>query len=143
MAANVGPRQTSTELASMPCIWPRARTSKRRAFLVTTIVRRYSRRSCSLSEAIVRSRRGIARHDSYLPGLSLCKPVDETGRSSVADTRSCRICTGASASVLAPSPTTERADKSQPTPELPRKDRRASPSPRSSPKERHHSRTRR
>ena len=50
---------------------------------------------------------------------------------------------GASASTLAPLPTTERADKSEPTPELPRKDRRASPSPRSSPKERHRSRTRR
>ena len=42
MAPNVGPRQTSTELPSMPCIWLRARFSKRRAFIVTTIVRAFS-----------------------------------------------------------------------------------------------------
>ena len=47
--------------------------------------------------------------------------------------------TGASASTLAPSPTTERAEKPEQTPELPRKCRRASPSP----KERHRSQRRR
>jgi len=47
--------------------------------------------------------------------------------------------TSASASTLAPSSMTERAGTSEQIPELPRKDRRAS----SSPKERHRSRTRR
>ena len=42
MAPNVGLRQTSTEHPYMPCIWLRAQTSKRRAFLVTTIVRAFS-----------------------------------------------------------------------------------------------------
>jgi len=37
--------------------------------------------------------------------------------------------TGASVSTLAPSPTTERAEKPEQTPDLPRKGRRASPSP--------------
>jgi len=44
-------------------------------------------------------------------------------------------------STLAHSPTTERAEKPEHTPELPRTGRRASPSPRSSPKERHRSQT--
>jgi len=47
--------------------------------------------------------------------------------------------TSASASTLAPSPTTERAVKPELTPELPRKGRRASPSP----EERHRSQTKR
>ena len=51
--------------------------------------------------------------------------------------------TGASVSTLAPIPTTEQAEKSEQTPELPKKGRRASPSPRSPPKERHRSQTRR
>ena len=42
--------------------------------------------------------------------------------------------TGTSASTLAPSPTTERAEKPEQTPELPRKGRQASPSSRSSPR---------
>jgi len=42
---------------------------------------------------------------------------------------------------LAPSPTIERADKSEQLLELTRKDRRASPSPRASPRERHRGRT--
>ena len=46
--------------------------------------------------------------------------------------------TGASASTLAPGPTTERAEKPEQSPELPRKGRRASPSP----KERHRGQTR-
>jgi len=50
--------------------------------------------------------------------------------------------TGASASTLAPGLTIERAEKPEQTPELPRKGRRASPSPRSSPKERHRGQTR-
>ena len=50
--------------------------------------------------------------------------------------------TGASESTLTPSLKTERADKSEQTPELQRKNRRASPSLRSSRKERHGSRTR-
>ena len=49
------------------------------------------RRSRSLPEGIARSRRGIARLDSYLPGLSLCKAADGTGCSSVDDTRAFRI----------------------------------------------------
>jgi len=51
-------------------------------------------------------------------------------------------CTGASKSTLTTSLKTEQADKSEQTPELQRKDRRASPSLRSSRKERHGSRTR-
>ena len=51
--------------------------------------------------------------------------------------------TGTSASTLAPSLTTERAEKSEQTPELPRKGRQASPSPRSSPKESQRSQSRR
>ena len=51
--------------------------------------------------------------------------------------------TGASVSTLAPIPTTEQAEKSQQTPELPKKGRRASSSPGSPPKERHRSQTRR
>jgi len=51
--------------------------------------------------------------------------------------------TGASASTLAPSPTKVRAEKPEQTPELPRKGRQASPSPRTPPKERYRSQTRR
>ena len=98
------------------------------------------------SKAIVRSNQGMARHESYIPGLSLCKPAGWTKRSPVDNTPAPSeyqtSSTGASSSTLASSTMTEWADKLEQTPGLSKKDIRALPPPRSSPKEQHCSRTR-
>jgi len=65
----------------------------------TTMIRHFHFFSCgdgckrlrkflAIYKNITRSSRRIPRYDSYLPGLSLCKPTDKTGRCPVDDTRS-------------------------------------------------------
>ena len=135
----------------MPCIWLRARTSKRRALLVTTIVRASSYQR--LPKEPLASRGNYSEPSRNRPALLLAPRTQlmQAGRwsrtqhngTTPAPSEYQKPSTGARVSTLASSPTTERAEKPEQTPDLPRKGRPASPSPRSSPKERHRSQTRR
>jgi len=151
MAPNVGPQQTSTEHPPINALHMAQSPDQHDESLP-----RYddSPSLCDpdIPEGAARFSRQLFRAVEESPGVTPISPhsayasrpmePDATQLTTPALSKYQTPSTRASSSTLAPNPTTERVDKPERTPELPRKDRRASPSPRSSPKERHRSRTR-
>ena len=152
MAPNVGPQQTSTEHPPINALHMAQSPDQHDESLP-----RYddSPSLCDpdIPEGAARFSRQLFRAVEESPGVTPISPhsayssrpmepdATQLTTPSLSDYQT--PSTGASVSTLAPIPTTEQAEKSQQTPELPKKGRRASSSPRSPPKERHRSQTRR
>jgi len=150
--ANVGPWHTSMEHPSMPCIMHMAQSPDQQpeslpryddspSLFVPVTPEGTANVTRQLFGAVEESP-GMTPSSSDSAYASRPMESDAAQWTTPAFSEDQTPRTGASASTLAPSPTTERAEKPEQTPELLRKGRRASPSPRLSPKERHRSQTR-